>query len=138
MTTFREPSVHLLQTWQIELGPYLSPSQVAQSLNVTCNDVFALARRRELLELRDSDSRPVYPLFALVGGGRDIKRIPWLRLILDALGRSCPEPWLWALWLSGWNPKHNGCPPIESAEEHPTRTIELARNEDWSWTSRYF
>jgi hypothetical protein len=64
--------------------------------------------------------------------------LPNLKPVLDALAISCDEVWLWLLWLGGLDPKHRGSAPIDALRSGDDSILEAARNEDWSWTTRYF
>ncbi|MCI0156820.1 hypothetical protein KNO15_08935 [Leifsonia shinshuensis] len=139
-TTLRTP-IHLRQKWQIELGPYLLLDELARQLHVPASRVRELAVQKEILEVHDARGTILYPVFALADASADstgYRVLPKLRCLLEVLARSCEEEWLWALWVSGWNPRHHGSAPIDALLQGDESVLAAARNEDWSWTAHYF
>jgi hypothetical protein len=120
----------LRNEWQRRLGPFHTTDEVASVLHVDGPAVPVLARHRYVLEVRDDQSRALYPTFAIPPrvGPQDLKRV------LDALATSTREPWLWALWLSGSLVKHGGrCAIDDIADGGLGDVLNRARNEDWTY-----
>lgn len=141
MTSAQQAAIQLRHAWQIELGPYLGADELAHQLRVPADRVEELVAAREVLEVRDAGGTRLYPVFALDqrhARTSECGVLPELKPLLEALGRSCDEPWLWALWVSGWNPKHRGTAPIDKLRRGDESVLAAARNEDWSWTAQYF
>lgn len=141
MTSAEHVAIQLPHAWQTELGPYLRASELANQLCVPADQIEGLVAEKELLEVRDAGGTRLYPVFALQENhalGTTYEVLPELKRLLEALARSCDEPWLWALWVSGWNPKHRGSAPIDKFRRGDESVLASARNEDWSWTAQYF
>ncbi|MFF1876028.1 hypothetical protein [Kitasatospora herbaricolor] len=120
--------IHLRHGWQRQLGPFYDIDELAAQMQIDASAVADLVRNREVLQVRDDNQRPLHPTFALSSlvSCSDVKRV------LDALTRSCDEPWVWALWLSGALPKHGGrCAIDDIAGGSIENVLERARNEDW-------
>lgn len=118
------------------IGPCYSTASIARALELSEDEVVALAEAGGLLALTTVDGYVVVPAFQLHDG----RPVPGLSPVLSALRQGVDDPWTWALWLNSTPPVVEGIAPGVSRMQQLIdgefdRVLRAAERSASSWRS---